>query len=210
MRPTFVQLVVGFALGAAVVASLALPGKFVIAKQPAMGQIAIPRASSPVVVEAAPIPRARVHPPRPVAPALPAEPAVVPPPVARPLPITRARPSPKPHEHRVRPSQPGPVADESLSIGVSSAEPEKTKKHERAKKQKAWKPSPDGEKTKKPKKAKKAKGEERPKASPRPRETKKPKKTKTEKPDRREDANSKDERDKENRAAEKKAGPKGK
>ena len=63
----------------------------------------------------------------------------------------------------MRPSQPGPVTDESLSIGVSSAEPEKTKKHERAQKQKAWKPSPHAEKTKKPKKAK---GERAPEGEP--------------------------------------------
>ncbi len=141
------QLIIGFGLGVAMVASLALPGKFVIAEQPAMRQVAIPRAPSPVVVDAAPIPRARVHPARPLPQAFPAQPAA--PRIATPSSVARTQPSVKPPTHRVRTSRPAPATDESLStLGVSSSEPEKPKK------QKAPKTSPRTKETKKPKKAK--------------------------------------------------------
>src|SRR5712691_10867167 len=108
MRPTFIQLVVGLVLGTAVSASLVLPGKVVIAKQPPMQQFALqglahPQARAPVVVEAAPLPRARVRlaPPAPPAPprTVSSSPVAPLPSVTKPQPRPR-RPAPQAHPPR--------------------------------------------------------------------------------------------------------------
>src|SRR4249919_910987 len=132
------QLIVGLGLGAAVVASLALPGKFVIAEQPAMEQLAVPRPPRSVVVEAAPIPRTPVRPAPSRQLALPAQPATAAPsPVARRSSVARTRLSSNRPAHRARPSQPDSPADEPLSeLGTGSSEPEETRKHVKPKSRK--------------------------------------------------------------------------
>lgn len=127
MKPTVVHLIAAFVLGTAVAASLALPGKLVIADQPPIQGLVLPRPPAPVVVEAAPLPRALSGQAQPASSASAARRKTLGPvPAGVSSPVARTQPQPHDPVHRPRPSQPSaPTEPAKPAEPTQPAEPAK-------------------------------------------------------------------------------------